>query len=59
MATFNGERFVADQLESILYQTRLPYEMVISDDYSTDKTLTVAKKILEPTCADGESTSQS
>ncbi len=52
MATFNGERFIAEQLESILHQTRLPDEIVISDDYSTDKTLAVAKKILEPTCAE-------
>ena len=52
MATFNGERFIAEQLESILNQTRLPDEIVISDDHSTDKTLTVAKKILEPACAE-------
>ncbi len=52
MATFNGERFIAEQLETILNQTRLPDKIVISDDYSTDKTLAVAKKILEPTCAE-------
>ncbi len=52
MATFNGERFIAEQLESILYQTRLPNEIVISDDHSTDKTLAVAQKILEPACAE-------
>ena len=52
MATFNGERFIAEQLESILSQTRLPDEIVISDDHSSDKTLAVAKKILEPACAE-------
>jgi glycosyltransferase involved in cell wall biosynthesis len=52
MATFNGERFIAEQLESILNQTRLPDEIVISDDHSADKTLAMAKKILEPACAE-------
>lgn len=52
MATFNGERFIAEQLESILNQTQLPDDIVISDDHSTDKTLAVAKKILEPACAE-------
>ena len=41
MATFNGEAFIEAQLRSILEQTRLPDEIVISDDGSTDRTLAI------------------
>lgn len=43
MATYNGEAFLATQLRSILDQTRLPEEIVISDDQSSDDTVTIAK----------------
>lgn len=38
MATYNGERFLADQLESILQQLEATDELIISDDHSTDQT---------------------
>lgn len=38
MATFNGERYLSDQLDSFVRQSRLPDELVISDDCSTDAT---------------------
>lgn len=38
MATYNGERFLLKQLESIDNQDIKPDELVISDDNSTDKT---------------------
>jgi glycosyltransferase involved in cell wall biosynthesis len=38
LCTFNGERFVAEQLESIWRQTRLPDEIVAVDDASVDGT---------------------
>ena len=38
MCTFNGERFLPQQLASILRQTRLPDEVIIRDDRSTDRT---------------------
>ncbi len=41
LCTFNGERFLSDQLESIAKQTRLPDEMVVCDDRSTDRTLAI------------------
>lgn len=50
MATYNGERFIRSQLESILGQTRLPDEIVISDDHSTDDTVAIAKAMLERPC---------
>lgn len=39
MCTFNGSRFLRDQLDSIAAQTRLPDEVVICDDGSTDSTI--------------------
>jgi glycosyltransferase involved in cell wall biosynthesis len=41
MATYNGERFVARQLQTILSQLESDDEVVISDDSSTDSTLKV------------------
>lgn len=38
MCTYNGARFLDQQLESIAAQTRLPAELVVSDDASTDAT---------------------
>lgn len=42
MATYNGEKYIREQLDSIARQTLLPCELVITDDGSTDATLTVA-----------------
>jgi glycosyltransferase involved in cell wall biosynthesis len=39
MCTYNGEPFLPLQLESIAKQTRLPDELVVCDDGSTDKTV--------------------
>lgn len=38
MCTYNGSRFLREQLDSIAQQTRLPDELVICDDASTDET---------------------
>ncbi len=38
MCTYNGEKFVSEQIDSILAQTFPPFEIVIQDDHSTDKT---------------------
>lgn len=38
MCTYNGSRFIQEQLASIATQTRLPDELVICDDGSTDST---------------------
>jgi len=42
MATRNGVPFITEQLASIERQTRLPDQLVICDDRSTDSTLEVA-----------------
>ncbi|TFH08663.1 MAG: glycosyltransferase [Nitrosomonadales bacterium] len=44
LATYNGERYIGEQLDSIASQTRLPDELVISDDASTDSTLEIVSK---------------
>jgi len=41
MATYNGERYLAEQLASIAGQSLLPSELVVSDDGSTDATLEI------------------
>jgi hypothetical protein len=44
MAVYNGERFLPEQLDSLLRQTRLPDELVVSDDASTDATVEVVRE---------------
>lgn len=39
MCTFNGEKYLREQLESIAAQTVLPSELVVCDDGSTDGTV--------------------
>jgi glycosyltransferase involved in cell wall biosynthesis len=39
LATFNGERFLREQLASLISQTRPPDELVVCDDGSTDATI--------------------
>lgn len=41
LCTYNGEKFLKEQLESLAAQTVLPGEVVICDDVSTDNTLAV------------------
>ncbi|MEQ1734866.1 MAG: glycosyltransferase, partial [Rhodoglobus sp.] len=43
MCTHNGERFVAEQVDSILAQTMAVDEIVLSDDASTDATVALAR----------------
>lgn len=38
MATYNGARYIQEQLESFLSQTRQPDELIITDDCSSDQT---------------------
>jgi len=41
MATYNGAMYLREQLDSIMAQTVLPYEIIIQDDCSTDQTVSV------------------
>jgi glycosyltransferase involved in cell wall biosynthesis len=44
MCTFNGARYLEEQLESIASQSRLPSELIVCDDQSTDETLRILKQ---------------
>ena len=41
LATYNGERFLSEQLESVSRQTLPPHELVVCDDRSTDSTVEI------------------
>ena len=41
LATFNGGRYLREQLESFLMQTRHPDELIVCDDGSTDDTIVI------------------
>jgi glycosyltransferase involved in cell wall biosynthesis len=45
MATFNGERYIKDQLKSILIQLRSTDEVIIVDDASKDKTRQIISEL--------------
>ena len=47
VCTCNGERYIAQQLESILGQVRAVDEIIICDDRSEDTTLEIAARVLE------------
>lgn len=41
MATFNGEKYILKQLESILNQSLIPDEIIVCDDNSSDATVSI------------------
>lgn len=41
MATYNGAQYLLEQLNSFVWQTRLPDELVVMDDQSSDNTLEI------------------
>lgn len=43
LATYNGARFLGEQLESLRVQTRLPDELVVADDASSDDTVQIVR----------------
>ena len=43
MATYNGEKYIREQIESILCQLTEKDELLISDDGSTDGTINIIK----------------
>ena len=44
LATYNGERYLAAQLESLASQTTTPSELVVADDGSSDRTMKVVRE---------------
>lgn len=47
LCTYNGAPFIEQQLRSILTQTVLPQQIVISDDASSDDTLAIVSQVLD------------
>lgn len=47
MATYNGAKYIGQQLESILRQDRQPDEVILCDDGSTDETVHIIRKFIE------------
>ena len=48
MATFNGEHFIKEQLETIIFQTLQPQEIIICDDCSSDQTIKIIENLNNP-----------
>jgi rhamnosyltransferase len=44
LATYNGEKYVREQIESILHQTYTNFNLLISDDVSKDSTVSILKE---------------
>lgn len=44
MATYNGAKYIAEQLDSIILQSVKPDEMIIVDDGSTDETISILER---------------
>lgn len=48
MATFNGENYLSEQLDSIINQLSIGDELIIVDDSSTDSTMVILKGFCDP-----------
>ena len=44
MATYNGEKYVTEQLDSLINQTYKNFKVIICDDCSTDNTMDILRK---------------
>jgi len=47
LATYNGERYIVEQLRSILAQTTRPSEIVVADDGSSDRTVELVRETFD------------
>ena len=47
MSTYNGERFIREQLDSIVNQTYKNIEIVVRDDGSKDNTVAIVKEYMQ------------
>ena len=47
MATYNGEKYIEEQLQSIVHQLKENDELIISDDGSTDRTIEIASVFVD------------
>ncbi|WP_373073757.1 glycosyltransferase family 2 protein [Sulfurimonas sp.] len=44
MCTYNGEKYIKEQIDSILEQTYKDFELIITDDCSSDNTINIIKE---------------
>ena len=49
ISTFNGEKYIAEQLESLRAQTRQADEVIVFDDCSTDRTVDICSSFISCT----------
>ena len=47
LATYNGEKYLAEQLNSIIYQKEVNTHIYISDDGSSDQTISIIKSYIK------------
>ena len=47
LATYNGEKYLSQQLDSLLAQTYTNFRLIISDDMSTDSTTEILKEYVQ------------
>lgn len=53
MSTYNGEKYIREQLDSLLNQDLMPYKIFIRDDGSTDETVNILEEYAsENKCVD-------
>lgn len=48
IATYNGEKYIKEQIDSIISQLTNEDEIIISDDHSTDNTISLIKEYNDP-----------
>jgi len=47
MSTYNGEKYLKEQIESIMNQTYKNFDLIIRDDCSSDSTVSIIKQFME------------
>ena len=47
LATYNGEKYLAEQINSIIYQKEVNIHLYISDDGSSDQTIHIIKSFIK------------
>ena len=54
MGTYNGETYIEQQLNTILQQTKAPEEVILSNDGSTDNTVSIIERFIRKNGLEGK-----
>lgn len=54
MGTYNGETYIEQQLNTILWQTKAPEEVILCDDGSTDSTVSIIEQFIRKNGLNGK-----